>query len=77
MWSEGRGCVQGSGLRGGLGSLPTLLVMSAEGKHSILLLLPTPCLCSRLFKNGSWVLLVSLYLLGLEFAPTAHACSYF
>ena len=74
MWGEGRGCIQGSGLKGGLGSLPTLLVMHAGGKHSILFLFPIPFLCSRPFKSGS---LVSLYLLGLEFAPTAQAYSYF
>ena len=67
---RGYGCVQGSGQRGGLGHLPTPLVaFYAGGMCSTLLLLPTPCFCSRLFKSGRWVFLVSLNLLGLEFAP--------
>ena len=37
----------------------------------------TPCFCFQLFKSGSWDFFVSLYLLGPEFAPTAHARSYF
>ena len=56
--------MQGSGQRGGLGVLPTpLVVLSAGDMHSTLLLLPTPCFCSQLFRSGSWVfgLFVSCY----------------
>ena len=35
-----------------------------------------PCLCSRIFKSGSWVFW-SLCIFCPEFAPTLHACSYF
>ena len=69
---------RGLGRKDGLSGLPTpLVVLSAGGMPSTLLLLPIPCFCYRLFKSGSWVFLVSLYLLGPEFAPTAHARSYF
>ena len=34
----------------------------AGGMRSALLLLPTPCFCSRLFRSGSWAFLVFLYL---------------
>ena len=50
-----------SGL-GGLGGLPTSLVMLCAGyMHITLLLLPTPYFCSELLSSGSWVfgLLVS------------------
>ena len=51
----GQGCVQGSGWRGGLGSLLTPLVVTCAGvMHSTPLLLPTPCFCPRLFRSGSW-----------------------
>ena len=49
------------------------MVLYAGGMDSALLLLPTPCFCSRLLKSRSWVILVSLYRLGAEFAPAAHA----
>ena len=39
---------------------------------STLLLLPTPCFCSRLFRSDSWVFW-SLFFFGPEFAPAAHA----
>ena len=57
------GCVQGSGLRGGLGAVPTLLVILCAGG-----MLPTPNFSSRLFKSGSFFF-ISLYLLDPEFAP--------
>lgn len=45
---EGRGCVQGSSQRGGLGVSPTFMVMLCGGGHSEhVLLLPT--------SSGSWV----------------------
>ena len=73
----GEGCVQGSGLRAGLGCLPTpLVVLCAESMHSTLLLLPTPSFRSRLLRSSSWVF-IFLYILGPEFAPTAHTSSYF
>ena len=41
---------------GGLGDLPTLLVVwGAEGMCSTLLLLQTPGFGSQLFRRGSWV----------------------
>ena len=47
--------------RGGLGVFPTpLVLLSAEGMHSILLLLLIPCFSSRLFTSGSMVFLKSL-----------------
>ena len=41
----------------------SLVVLSIGGVLSTLLLLPAPCFCSRLFRSGSWVFLVFLYLL--------------
>ena len=43
IWSDGREWVQRLGQRGGLGDLPTLLmVLNAGGMHRTLLLLPAP-----------------------------------
>ena len=53
-----------AGQRGGLGGLHTLLVvLSAGGMHSTLVLLLTPTFCSRLFRSGSRGSLVFLCLL--------------
>ena len=42
--------------RRGLGGLSiSLVVLSAGGMLSTLLLLPAPCFCSWLFRSGSWV----------------------
>ena len=44
-----------------MGGLPTPLVMlCAGGMHSTLLLLPTPCLCSLLFRSGIWAFCIFL-----------------
>ena len=51
----GQGCVQGSGCRTDLGSLPNpLVVFCAEGMCSTLLWLLTSCFLLRLFRSGSW-----------------------
>ena len=43
------------GWRGSFRVLPIpLVVVSAEGTLSTLLLLPTPCFCSRLFRSGRY-----------------------
>lgn len=57
IWGEGRGGSRSrSGWRGGLGGLPTpLVVLSAGCTGSALLFLPTLCFCFRLLKSGSWV----------------------
>ena len=56
-------CVQGWGWRGGLGDLPTaLVVLSAGGMCSTLFLLPTSCFCPRLFRSGSWIFRSLCYL---------------
>ena len=58
------GYVRGSGQRGGLDGLPTpLVVLSAGGVGSTLLLLPTSWFCSYFFISGIWVFLVFLYLI--------------
>ena len=50
------GCVQGLGLRGGLGAVPTLLVILCAG-----CMLPTPNFSSRLFKSGSFFLFLCIF----------------
>ena len=45
----------GVGPEGWLKGLPTpLMVLCAGGMRCTLLLLPTPCFCSRLFRSGRW-----------------------
>ena len=63
--------------RGGLGGLPTpLVVLSTEGMLSTLLLLPTPCFL--LLALQKWQLdFFGLFVSCPEFAPTTHAHSYF
>ena len=65
----------GSGWRG----LPTSLVVlsTGGGMFSTLVLLPTPCFCFWLFRNGSCGFFWSLCILCPEFELTAHAHSYF
>ena len=67
----GEGCVQGSGCRAALGGLPTtLVVLSAGDMRSALFLLPA----LQKLQLGFWGLFVSCC---PEFAPMAHAHSYF
>ena len=73
---------------GGLRSFASAwVVLSARGMRGTLLLLPTPCFCSGLFKSSSWSFLGvlfffffffwSLCIFYSEFAPIVHECSYF
>ena len=66
------------GWRDSFSGLPTpLVVLCAEGMHSTLLLVPTPC-----FDPGSSEVAVEFFppslciFLGTELAPTVHALSY-
>ena len=63
--------------RGGLDGLSTPLVVCAGGMCSTLLLVRHLVFAPGSSKVSVGFLLVSLYLLGPEFALTAHARSYF
>ena len=63
-----------SGWRGGPGGLPTpLVILSAGGICSALLFLPTLCFLLQATQKWQLGFLVSLHLLGTEFAPTVHS----
>ena len=55
---------------------PPLCGVECSGLAQHLVLLPTPSFCSRLRRGSSWAF-IFLYILGPEFAPTAHISSYF
>ena len=59
-----QGSIQVLGQRGGLGRLPTPKVVLSTGVMcNTMVLLRTLYFCSQLFRSGSWVFLVFLYLL--------------
>ena len=63
------GVYPGVGPKGWLRFAHPFVVLCAGGMPSTLLLLPTSCFCSWLFRSGSW----SFCIFWPEFAPTGHA----
>ena len=62
-WGEGKDVSRGLARRVAGVVCPPFRWCCAGGMHRTLLLLPTPCFCSWLFRSGSWAFLVFLYLL--------------
>ena len=74
----GHRCVQGLGCRGGLGGLPTpLVVLSAGAMCSTLLLLPTPSFCSWLFRSHNQDFFWSFHIFFLIICPNCTCTQLF